>query len=440
MLRIWTGGGAVVDFNRGDAGTSADERLQEVSKNESASYRFSEHASQESSTKVRVLIVEDNADDIDLALLTLRRDGFDVSGDVAQTAEEFTARIRTAIYDVIIADYNLPQWKGMETLDILRRENLEVPLIVVTGYLGEEKAVECIRKGATDCILKDHLARLPSSVRRALEEKQLRELRRRSETELAKKVAELAGKVAELASKVAELASSNEELEQFAYVASHDLQEPLRMIANYTQLLADRYKGKLDKQADKFIGYAVDGAIRLQALIQDLLRLSQLGKGELDLKITESSEVVEKAVQSLRTAIEETGAVVTCRDLPAVMTDRSQLTQVFHNLIANAVKFHGAEKPRIEINAQRRGHEWVLTVSDNGIGIPIENWNNVFIIFRRQHSRTEYPGNGIGLAICKKIIERHGGRIWIDAQPRPGCCFRFSLPAGPVAHTQKPAG
>jgi two-component system, chemotaxis family, sensor kinase Cph1 len=220
----------------------------------------------------------------------------------------------------------------MEALDILRRENLDVPLIVVTGYLGEEKSVECIKQGATDCILKDRLARLPSSVRRALEENQLRELRG-SETEPADKVAELAGKVTELASKVAELASSNEELEQFANVASHDLQEPLRMIANYTQLLADKYKGKLDEQADKFIGYAVDGAIRLQALIQDLLRLSRLGKGDLDLKITESSQAVEKALQSLRAAIEESGAVVNCRDLPAVMADQSQLTQVFQNLM-----------------------------------------------------------------------------------------------------------
>jgi CheY-like chemotaxis protein len=182
------GQGNAGDFNRGNAGTSADDGLQAVSENGFASYRSSEHDSRKAGTKVRVLIVEDNADDIDLALLTLRRDGFDVSSDVAQTAEEFAARIRADTYDVIIADYNLPNWRGMEALAILRRENLEVPLIVVTGYLGEEKSVECIKQGATDCILKDRLARLPSSVRRAMEENQLRELRRRSETELANKV------------------------------------------------------------------------------------------------------------------------------------------------------------------------------------------------------------------------------------------------------------
>jgi signal transduction histidine kinase len=378
-----------------------------------------------SSPKLRILMVEDNPEDIELTLLTLQGDGFDVSGDVAQTAEEFTARIRTATYDLVLADYNLPKWRGMEALDILRREKLEVPLIVVTGYLGEEKAVECIKQGATDCILKDRLARLPSSVRKALEEKRLRDLRLKSERELA--------------SKVAELGRSNEELEQFAYVASHDLQEPLRMIASYTQLLSDRYQGKLDEQADKYIAYSVDGATRMQALIHDLLKFSRVGKAEIEIGITDCSVAVEQAVKNLRAAIEQSGAVVNWHDLPAVMAARTQLTQVFQNLIANALKFHGSNKPIIQIDAQPRDQEWVLAVSDNGMGIPQEHWNNVFVIFRRLHGRAEYPGNGIGLSICKKIIERHGGKIWIEAQPQPGCCFRFSLPAGPLVHPQEPA-
>jgi signal transduction histidine kinase len=408
------------------AGTSADECLQVATDDRLASPQchFSMDASCKSGTKLRVLMVEDSAGDVELALLALRSDGFDVSGDVAQSAEEFTARIRTATYDVVIADYNLPKWRGMEAVDILRRENLEVPLIVVTGYLGEEKAVECIKQGATDCVLKDRLARLPSSVRRALEEKRLRDLRRKSETELA--------------SKVAELARSNEELEQFAYVASHDLQEPLRMIASYTQLLSERYRGKLDEQADKYIAYSVDGAVRMQALIHDLLKFSRVGKAEIELSITDCRTAVEEAVKNLRAAIEQSGAVVKWNDLPAIMADRSQLTQVFQNLIANAVKFHASDKPVIQIDAQRRDHEWVLTVSDNGIGILEENWKDVFVIFRRLHSRSEYPGNGIGLSICKKIIERHGGRIWIEAQPKPGCCFRFSLAAWPSVLTPRP--
>ena len=375
---------------------------------------FSTGDSGDTGIKLRVLLVEDNPNDVELVLLTLRKDGFEVTSEVVQTAAEFTAQIQRTQYDLILADYNLPQWKGMEALSTLRREELDVPLIIVTGYLGEEKAVECIKQGATDCVLKDHLARLPLAVSRALQEKRSRELRRGSEEALA--------------AKAAELARSNAELEQFAYVASHDLQEPLRMIANYTQLLAERYRGKLDEQADKYIHYAVDGATRMQALIQDLLKFSRVGRAEIEARSTDCRAVVEQALNNLQAAVLESGAVVNWNRLPVVMADSAQLTQVFQNLIANAIKFHGAETPKIQIDAEKQEQEWVLTVSDNGIGIPAENWQDIFVIFRRLHTRDEYAGNGIGLSICKKIIERHGGKIWIEAQTQPGCCFKFTLP------------
>jgi len=231
-----------------------------------------------------------------------------------------------------------------------------------------------------------------------------------------------------LSRQAVELTRSNAELEQFAYVASHDLQEPLRMVANYTQLLADRYRGQLDEQADKYIHYTVDGATRMQALIQDLLKFSRAGKQEIESRATECGAVVEQALKNLQAAVQENGAVVNWNGLPSVTADSSQLTQVFQNLIGNAIKFHGAEAPLIQIDAEKKDHEWIFTVSDNGIGIPAENWEDIFVIFRRLHTRTEYAGNGIGLSICKKIIERHGGRIWIEAQDKPGCCFRFTLP------------
>jgi signal transduction histidine kinase len=262
-----------------------------------------------------VLLVEDNPSDVELILGALWKDGFEISGDVVKTVEEFRVRIQATTYDVILADYNLPQWSGMEALQILRREKLDVPLIVVTGHLGEEKAVECIKQGATDCVLKNRLARLAPSVRRALEEKRLRDQRRKSEKELA--------------SKVAELARSNAELEQFAYVASHDLQEPLRMIANYTQLLSERYRHNLDEQADKYIAYAVDGAVRMQALIQDLLKFSRVGKAEIEPRTTECRAALEQAVKNLQPAVEESGAEVNWNGLPVVMANPSQLTQVF---------------------------------------------------------------------------------------------------------------
>jgi signal transduction histidine kinase len=360
------------------------------------------------------LLVEDNPADIELVLLTLKKSGFDVASEVALTAEEFAERIEAANYDLILADYNLPQWRGTEALEILRRQNLDIPLIVVTGYLGEEKAVDYIKQGATDCVLKDRLARLPTSVHRALEEKRLRDQRRRAEEELAHKIAELA--------------RSNQDLEQFAYVASHDLQEPLRMIANYTQLLAERYRGKLDPQADKYIHYAVDGAVRMQALIQDLLKFSRVGKAEIEPRTTDCRAVVEQALKNLQAAVLESRAVVSWAGLPVIMADAAQLTQVFQNLIANAIKFHGTEPPAIQIEAEKKEHEWVFAVSDNGIGIPAESWQDIFVIFRRLHTRDEYAGNGIGLSICKKIIERHGGKMWIEAQATPGCRFKFTLP------------
>ena len=241
--------------------------------------------------------------------------------------------------------------------------------------------------------------------------------------------------------KMQELARSNAELEQFAYVASHDLQEPLRMVANYTQLLAQRYRGQLDEQADKYVAYAVDGAVRMQALIQDLLTYSRVASGGFEAGAAECHQMVGQAVKNLQAAVEESGAVIHSHDLPVVMAEPSQLTQVFQNLIANAIKFRGAEKPVIQIGAERLDHQWVLSVSDNGIGIPQENWQDIFVIFRRLHTHTEYPGNGIGLSICKKIIERHGGKIWIEAQSTPGCCFKFTLPAesGPQANKKAQA-
>jgi signal transduction histidine kinase len=402
------------------AGIAAGERVQVAPANRSVATQkcISTDDSLRLSTRLRVLLVEDNPADVELVLLALRKDGFDVSSDVVQTVEEFTLRVHGATYDVILADYNLPQWSGMEALEILRRETLDLPLIVVTGYLGEEKAVECIKQGATDCVLKDHLARLPLSVRRALKEKRLRQQRRQSEEELAR---------------------SNAELEQFAYVASHDLQEPLRMIANYTQLLAERYRGKLDEQADKYIAYSVDGATRMQALIQDLLRFSRVGNQHIEPRTTECHAVVEQALKNLQAAIIESGAAVSWNNLPVVSADPVQLTQVFQNLIANAIKFHGVETPMIQIDSEKQEHEWVFAVTDNGIGIPAESWRDIFVIFRRLHTRSEYAGNGIGLSICKKIIERHGGKIWIEAKAEPGCRFKFTLPSAPSSRTTQGA-
>jgi len=368
-----------------------------------------------SRTGLQVLLVEDTAADAELILRELRRGGFEVTGEVVQAPEAFRRRLRASVPDLVLADYNLGQWSGMEALDILREEDLDVPLILVSGALGDVAAVECIKRGATDYVLKDNLARLPISIRRALQEKGLRQGRRRAEEEVARKAAELA--------------RSNTELEQFAYVASHDLQEPLRMVAAYTQLLAERYHGKLDAQADKYIHYAVDGALRMQTLIQDLLAFSRAGRTGLKMEAADCNLLVKDALQNLIAAAREGGAIVKFRDLPVVLGNAAQLRQVFQNLIGNAIKFRGPKPPIVQITAEPIDGAWVLSVADNGIGIAAEHAESVFVVFQRLHTRTEYSGNGIGLAICKKIIERHGGRIWVESAENQGATFKFTLPA-----------
>jgi PAS domain S-box-containing protein len=234
-----------------------------------------------------------------------------------------------------------------------------------------------------------------------------------------------------LAQHMRELARSNAELEQFAYVASHDLQEPLRMVASYTQLLARRYRDVLDSDAEEFIGFAVDGVRRMQALIDDLLAYSRVGTRGGEFQPTDVGRVLERVLVGLGTAIEEAEAEVSYGPMPVLSADATQLTQLFQNLIANAVKFRGDENPRVRIDAVLAGNEWQFSVKDNGIGIAPEFRERIFVIFQRLHNREEYPGTGIGLAICKKIVERHGGRIWVESEPGIGSTFWFTLPAEP---------
>ncbi|WP_426756871.1 PAS domain-containing protein [Myxococcus sp. Y35] len=228
-----------------------------------------------------------------------------------------------------------------------------------------------------------------------------------------------------------ELARSNEELQQFAYVASHDLQEPLRMVASYTQLLGRRYKGKLDADADAFIHYAVDGVNRMQRLIQDLLAYSRVGTRGRDLRSCDAGRALERAMANLRAAIDETRATVEHGPLPAVLADETQLTLLFQNLVGNALKFHGSAPPRVQVSAEPEGDQVRFTVRDWGIGIAPEYFERIFVIFQRLHGKEEYPGTGIGLAICKKIVERHGGRIGVESRPGEGTAFWFTLPTVP---------
>ncbi len=238
----------------------------------------------------------------------------------------------------------------------------------------------------------------------------------------------VATRTAELARKVEELAGSNRDLEQFAYVASHDLQEPLRMVASYTQLLAHRYRGKLDSDADEFIGFAVDGASRMQQLIEDLLSYSRLTTRGKALTWTQSETACNTAIRNLQESVKDSNAVVRVGSLPEVFADAGQLTALFQNLIGNAIKYREQRSPEIQVDARLRGQEWVFSVQDNGIGIEPQYFERIFQMFQRLHSRKDYPGTGIGLAACKKIVERHGGRIWVESRPGEGSTFFFTIP------------
>jgi signal transduction histidine kinase len=240
-----------------------------------------------------------------------------------------------------------------------------------------------------------------------------------------------------LTAQAAELARSNTELEQFAYVASHDLQEPLRMVASYVQLLARRYKGKLDSEAEEFIGFAVDGSKRMQDLIQALLAYSRIGTKGRQFAPTNCEIVLQTALKNLQIAIEDSQARITHDPLPTIIGDAIQLGQLFQNLIGNAIKFRGERPPSIHVTAERQAGDWLFSFHDDGIGIDSQYAERIFVIFQRLHTKEEYPGTGIGLALCKKIVERHNGRIWVESQPHKGSTFRFTLPGEDSAEGDK---
>jgi signal transduction histidine kinase len=365
--------------------------------------------------RLHVLLIEDAPSDAEIQIDELRRGGFDVTADVVETGHQVREHLGKNSYDVILADYSLPNFRGMDTLEVLREKKLNTPLILVTGALNSETAVECVKQGAVDYVMKDNLARLVLCVRRALEDTRLRQERARGQEQLAHKVEELA--------------RSNCDLEQFAYVASHDLQEPLRMVAAYTQLLAERYRGKLDTTADRYIGYAVEGATRMQALLEDLLAFSRIGRNEVIPTPIDANTAIEEVLKNLAFTLKEHNVTITCNPMPTILADRFQVVQLFQNLIGNAIKFRGKQALNVTISAEKQGEEWLFSVFDNGIGIAAEHKEFIFKIFQRLHTRAEYPGNGVGLAICKKIVEHNGGRIWVDSELGHGSNFRFTFPA-----------
>ncbi|RJX28646.1 MAG: hybrid sensor histidine kinase/response regulator [Desulfurivibrio sp.] len=395
----------------------------------------------EMATPLRVLIVEDSENDAILMIRELHRGGYEPRALRVETAEAMQEALAAGEWDIIISDYVLPRFSGLAALHILKQSGRDLPFIVISGNIGEDIAVGAMKAGAHDYILKGNLTRLVPAVDRELREAVVRRERRQAQEALQRSYGELEQRVRERteelrASKrelerlVGELERSNQELEQFAYVASHDLQEPLRVVSSFMDLLERRFQHQLDDKARLYIQYAQAGSERMSQLISDLLKFSRVRRGSWEPEPVDLHELFRQIVADCRTVIQETGAVITCEPLPVVQGEPAQLCQLLQNLLLNAVKFRRPDViPEVHISASRQDRHWLLAVRDNGIGIAPEQHQRIFVIFQRLHSREKYDGTGIGLAICQRVVDFHGGRIWVESEPGRGSTFLFNLPA-----------
>lgn len=369
-----------------------------------------------------ILIVDDVPANLEVVSRHLENHGYRTV--VAQSGEEGIERAELVQPNLILLDVLMPGVDGFETCRRLKlsARTRDIPVVFMTALADSADKITGFDVGAVDYVTKpldgaEVLARIDTHL-------SLYALRR----ELERQNALLRQEVAAREQAQEALQRSNAELEQLAYVASHDMQEPLRMVASYLQLVAQRYQGRLDAEADEFIGFAVDGAKRMQALINDLLAYSRVGTKARPFAPADCAAIVDTAIADLRMAIAESQAQVSHGPLPVVMADAMQLAQLFQNLLGNAIKFRGVVPPLVHIEAERTDTGWCFAVRDNGIGIAPEYFDRIFVLFQRLHGRREYPGTGIGLALCKKIVERHGGRIWVQSAPASGSIFRFTLP------------
>ena len=362
----------------------------------------------------RVLLVEDEPAHVEAVRHALHPAGLNGSIQVAGTLREYRELVAAQPPEIAIVDLNLPDGRALEVLTS-PPEAGAFPVVVMTGHGNEEVAVETLKAGALDYVVKSPkaFAGMPRTVERALREWDLLQERKRAEEALRRRAEELA--------------RSNVELDLFSRVVSHNLKEPLRMVSSYTQLLATRYQGKLGADADEFIAYAADGAVRMQQLIDDLLAYAQASARQRQFQTISSETALSTALQNLAAAIQESEAVIRSGPLPEVCADPVQLGQMFQNLLGNAIKFRKSAAPRIDVACEEDPDEWRFSVGDDGIGIDPESADRIFQLFQRLHTRQEYPGTGIGLAICKKIAEEHGGRIWVTSQTGQGATFQFTI-------------
>jgi two-component system NtrC family sensor kinase len=410
--------------------------------------------------RARILAVDDSETYLCHLRCLLEGDGYAL--DLLSDPQEALRRLESSSYDLALVDLVMPEMDGIavcrQIVELRRQLDNPIAVLMLTGREAKEDLTRALEAGADDfvgkssdeAVLKGRIRALlrrkffQEENQRILEElknKELETIAARAEKESAlARVAEERRRIAEAAALELrqakteleranqELTRSNDELRQFAFVASHDLQEPLRSVTSFCHLLKEEYQGRLDEEADNYIERIVQGAKRMKALVTGLLSYSRVSRdeqpplGEVDFR-----EVVAETIANLQSAVQESGAEISLGELPTVIGDRVQLCQLLQNLLSNAILYRGERPPLIRIDAVRDGNRWQFSIEDNGIGIAPEYYQQVFEIFRRLHSRDKYPGTGIGLAVCKKIVQRHGGRIWVESQPGAGTVFRFTL-------------
>ncbi len=366
--------------------------------------------------RAKVLLVDDRRENL-LALEGLLR-GPEREIFKATSGRQALELLIEHQFAVALIDVQMPEMDGFELAELMRSsdDTQSIPIIFVTAGVHDQAATfRGFDAGAVDFLhkpLNERIVRSKVKVfldlyrQKQLLQDQLEKLERSQE----------------------ELAVSNRELERFAYIASHDIKEPLRVIGSYLSLLAKKYRGKLDKDADEYINYAVTGSKRLSTLVESLIRHSQVGGVKVELSETDCNDLVKEVLHDLSASIEEKGAQFSVSGLPSVPCDRTQYRQLFQNLISNAMKFTSGKAPEVRISAERTPDSWTFSVSDNGIGIPEAEKNKIFDAFVRGHAREEFAGDGIGLSICKTIVEKHGGKIWVDSEVGKGSSFTFTLP------------
>lgn len=384
--------------------------------------------------KLRVLHLEDDLDDAELIKATLNAEGIECDAVRVETRDDFIASMTCTAFDMIFADYSLPSFDGLEALAIAMNMCPDAPFIFVSGKMGEELAIDTLKSGATDYVVKQRLSRLAPSVLRALKEMGDRAKLREAEGEVRKHQEHLEELVRE---RTAELEKVNEELrasyrdmESFSYSASHDLRSPLIVIGGFSQILLEDYGDKLDDNGRHLLKAVRENSAKMAQLIEDLLAFARVSTKELKKSTIDMKALAEETFEEIKAAYEDRRIELRVDNILPAYGDPPMVRQVFANLLSNAVKFTTQRADAIiEIGGSRDGHENVYFVKDNGAGFDMQYSGKLFGLFNRAHLHEEYKGTGVGLAIVKRTIEKHGGRVWAEGEPGSGATFYFSLPA-----------